>query len=509
RHLERRRHAVAQPVEGVAQRLAPALVPALLAARVAAAVGGPAADAVRAAPGGVLLDLDLVVRRETLQELRVIGELGGIAGGQPEQRVGERHVTVAMMVAVGLAVGRDVDQARAVVAGKSAEQPLDELLAVVEELLVGHRLGDRAVVEEQRDLAAGGEVHEVGPRRIDAVFPLEAPPLAARRPHARTLSLRQDGEAQAVLGEDLEALEIDGRLRQPHPFRRAAEAVLEVAEPPDHLCAFVARVAERQDGVPVGLSDRRAMAGEALEALAVRRQHGLVRLRLPALQPGEQRRSEVEADARVVIDDAGDAPLDVEHPRGRVGSVGLRGDALVPVVVRIGGVLQLDGFQPRVLPRRLIKMAVNTEIPLHQPASSPGMESSFSSVTSLASLPSFASFSLCRNSTPKGGRLSASDCGRPCVGIGAVSTPPGLPTSLPPYSAASLLRSSRQRPGAGTPMRYSWRGTGVKLKTTATSRPGVFPRRRNAMTLWSASEPSIHSKPSGSQSSSWRAGSSR
>jgi hypothetical protein len=365
RGLERRRHAVAQPVESVAQRLAPALVPALLASRVTAAVGVPAADAVSAAPGGVLLDLDLVVRRETLQELRVVGEPDTVARVQPQQRVGERHVAVAVVVAVGLTVGRDVDHARPVVAGEGAEQPLDELLAVVEQLLVGHRLGDGPVVEEQRDAAAGGEVQEVGQRRIDALVALEAPPLAAGRPHPRRLRLRQDGEAQAQLGEDVEALEVHRRFRQPQAFRRAAEAVLEVADPPDHLRALVARVAERQDGVPVGLGERRAVAGEALAAVAVRRQHRLVRLRLPVLEPGEQRRPEIEADARVVVDDAGDAPLAVEHPRGRVGRVGLRGDALVPVMVRIGGVLQLDGFQPRILPRRLVKMAVNTDKALH------------------------------------------------------------------------------------------------------------------------------------------------
>src|SRR5262249_41611346 len=66
---------VAQPVEGVAERAAPVLAPAE-PPRVAAAVRPPALDAVDAAPGGALLDLDLQAWREALEELAVVGEPG-------------------------------------------------------------------------------------------------------------------------------------------------------------------------------------------------------------------------------------------------------------------------------------------------------------------------------------------------------------------------------------------------------------------------------------------------
>ena len=45
---------------------------------------------------------------------------------------------------------------------------------------------------------------------------------------------------------------------------------------------------------------------------------------------------------------------------------GLGGDALVPVMIRIGGFLELDGFQPGIFPGRLIKMAMNTKITVHK-----------------------------------------------------------------------------------------------------------------------------------------------
>jgi hypothetical protein len=47
----------------------------------------------------------------------------------------------------------------------------------------------------------------------------------------------------AVLGEHLERLGVDRGLGQPHPLGLAAEAVLEVADPPAHLGALVAPLA--------------------------------------------------------------------------------------------------------------------------------------------------------------------------------------------------------------------------------------------------------------------------
>ena len=51
------------------------------------------------------------------------------------------------------------------------------------------------------------------------------------------------------------------------PSGLAAEAVLEVGEPPEDLGPLVAPVGERQDDVVVALRQRRAVPGEALAAL--------------------------------------------------------------------------------------------------------------------------------------------------------------------------------------------------------------------------------------------------
>ena len=42
-----------------------------------------------------------------------------------------------------------------------------------------------------------------------------------------------------------------------------------------------------------------------------------------------------------------------------------------------------------------------------------------------------------------GGKVSATECGCPCHGVGSLATPPALPTSVPPYAEASELMASR------------------------------------------------------------------
>jgi hypothetical protein len=104
------------------------------------------------------------------------------------------------------------------------------------------------------------------------------------------------------------------------------------------------------------------MARETLRAHAIGLQNRLVGVGRFVLHPGQQGGPEVEADARVVVDDFCDAAFRVQNARGAVGRVAFRRDALVPIVIGSGGILQLDRLQPRILARRLIEVAVNAKI---------------------------------------------------------------------------------------------------------------------------------------------------
>ena len=80
------------------------------------------------------------------------------------------------------------------------------------------------------------------------------------------------------------------------------------------------------------------------------------------VEPAEESGAEVVADPRVVVHDADDFGLLVGDAGGSVGGVTLGGDAVVPVVVGGGGVLDLDGFQPGVFAGGLVEVAVDADV---------------------------------------------------------------------------------------------------------------------------------------------------
>ena len=126
---------------------------------------------------------------------------------------------------------------------------------------------------------------------------------------------------------------------------------------PSDLRFLIASIRKRHDDVVVDLRDRDRRDRKTVPAvsLSASRIDG-VYCRARFFHPGEQRRSEIEADPRVVVDDFGDAAFAVEHARRRIRRVTLRGDPLIPVVIRIGGVLQLDRLQPRIFTWRLVEV---------------------------------------------------------------------------------------------------------------------------------------------------------
>ena len=79
------------------------------------------------------------------------------------------------------------------------------------------------------------------------------------------------------------------------------------------------------------------------------------------MEPAEEGGAEVVADPRVVVHDADDFVLLVGDAGGAVGGVTLGGDAVVPVVVGGGGVLDFYGFEPGVLAGGLVEVAVDAD----------------------------------------------------------------------------------------------------------------------------------------------------
>lgn len=65
----------------------------------------------------------------------------------------------------------------------------------------------------------------------------------------------------------------------------------------------------------------------------------------------------------MVADDAGYAAFIIKQPGRAVRRVALAGYPFVPVVEGMGGVLFFDFFEPGMLTERLIKVAVDADVP--------------------------------------------------------------------------------------------------------------------------------------------------
>jgi len=173
---------------------------------------------------------------------------------------------------------------------------------------------------------------------------------------------REDGVLDAFGGHHVEHAAADGGLGEPHTFGASFEAVFEVSDAPADLSEGVAAAGERHNDVVVDLCDRGAVAAVAVCAGDVGVEDAAIGAGSLVGEPLEQSGAEVEAHAGVVVDDADDLVFEVGDAGGAVGGVTLGGDAVVPVVVRGSRVLHFDGFQPGILARRLVEVAMHADV---------------------------------------------------------------------------------------------------------------------------------------------------
>jgi hypothetical protein len=358
---------IAKPVEGLAEGASPMLIPTRTPAGVAGTVGLPASDSVGTTPGAGLMDFDLERGRMGGEEFAVIGQARELIGFDVLEGVGEGHFTVAMVMAVGFAVGGDMNKLifRSII-DERIDETMGEAFTFDEKTFEGDSLRDRSVVEEDDNLAVAWQAHEVGYLRIDAAAVHILPIAALEGADSFSLEGGEDGEFDAESSEGVEGGQIGCGFGEPHSFGKTVETRLEIADAPEDLGLFVALVGEREDRVIIGLGDGGTMTGEAGLALEIGIEDRLVDIRGIILKPGEEGGAEVKADAGIVIDDISDAIVTVQQAGEGIGRVAFGGDAFVPVVIRVGGVLELDGFEPCVFPGRLVEMAMDADELTHE-----------------------------------------------------------------------------------------------------------------------------------------------
>src|SRR5262245_18039554 len=106
----------------------------------------------RAAPGACLDDLDLVDRRRHLEKFAVVVQPRAPAVLDRVERFRENDFAAPVMVAIGLSVGRDVNELRAFSLPEERGESLRQPRRTVSEKAEGDRLGERTVVEKDRDV---------------------------------------------------------------------------------------------------------------------------------------------------------------------------------------------------------------------------------------------------------------------------------------------------------------------------------------------------------------------
>src|SRR5262249_53429433 len=103
--------------------------------------------------------------------------------------------------------------------------------------------------------------------------------------------------------ENLQCLEIDSRLGQPHPFRLSSKPMLKVSEAPLDLGLLVPPSCQRQNQMIVSLRDGRSVSSKRLRTFGIGLHDRSIDVPCILLEPRQQSRSEVEANPLVVVDD--------------------------------------------------------------------------------------------------------------------------------------------------------------------------------------------------------------
>src|SRR5262245_50984389 len=109
-----------------------------------------------ATPRRVFVNLDLPLGRVEFQVFAIVREADLRVPRQLIEDKRQGHVAVCVMMAIGFAVGGNVDELRVVaIRVEAVAQTTEKAFAAVEEFLEGDGARDGAVIEEDRDGIAG------------------------------------------------------------------------------------------------------------------------------------------------------------------------------------------------------------------------------------------------------------------------------------------------------------------------------------------------------------------
>ena len=169
-------------------------------------------------------DFNLMVRIEHCQVFPVIGQLHVMIFSHLLKGIGQSHVAEPVMMAVCFPVGGHMHQRRGGAAGRQGiEKSFRKGFRILQKSAKGQVMGDLAVIEKDRHGIAAGQPHQIGHGGVDGSVTDIAPDRGVERPDPPGLPGRENGEADAVFGENLQGIQVNRCFRQPHPLRGAVE----------------------------------------------------------------------------------------------------------------------------------------------------------------------------------------------------------------------------------------------------------------------------------------------
>ena len=113
-----------------------------------------------------------------------------------------------MVVAIALAVGRNVDELGARAFLEAGQKAGRHRVPRPEEPVEGNGVRDRPVVEEERELPAGSHLAPIRPARVQCGR--AGPPVTSGLAHARRLARCQEREPDPLVGQHFQGLAIHG-----------------------------------------------------------------------------------------------------------------------------------------------------------------------------------------------------------------------------------------------------------------------------------------------------------
>ena len=181
------------------------------------------------------------------------------------------------------------------------------------------------------------------------------------RAYTRRLMRRQNDEAQTFVDQDFHHCIVAGSFRKPHCFRLTSEAMAKISHAPTNLRPQVARIAQGQDRMSIGLSNSVAMSTAFQGTFAIRLNDARVCVRVITFKPTQKRRSEIETEVRVIIDDSLFNGRRTHDAHESVWPVALRMNPLIPIMERRGTGFSINNPGPGILARWLIEMTVDDQ----------------------------------------------------------------------------------------------------------------------------------------------------